>query len=120
MNSKTALTVIVMFAVIMGLGISPAMAAPNDPANDKAKVGKVKICHWQEQVLLLDENGNPVLDENGNPIVLEEAQWIVINVSKNAVKAHVGVHTDGVTFDQEITDEFTVDDCLALNEATEV
>ena len=40
MNSKLALTVIVMFAVIMGLGISPAMAAPNDHANDKAKVGK--------------------------------------------------------------------------------
>ena len=109
-----------MFAVIMGLGISPVMAAPNDHANDKAKVGKVQICHWQEQVLLLDVNGDPVLDESGNPIVLEEAQWVVINVSKNAAKAHIGVHTDGETFDQEITDEFTIEDCLALNKAPEV
>ena len=117
MNSKTVLAVVAMFAVIMGLGISPAMAAPNDHANDKAKVGKVQICHWQEEVILLDENGDPVLDENGNPVVLEEAQWVVINISRNAEKTHVGVHTDGENFDQEIIDEFTVEDCLALNEA---
>ena len=117
MNSKMVLTVFAMSAIVLGLGFSPAMAAPNENANDKAKVGKVQICHWQEEVLLLDENGDPVLDVDGNPIVLEEAQWLVINISKNAEKAHVGVHTDGENFDQEITDEFTEEDCLALNVA---
>ena len=45
---KTTLTIaaIAMFAVVLGMGaLSPAMAAPNDNANDKAKAGKISICH---------------------------------------------------------------------------
>ena len=125
MNSKLALTAIVMVAAIMAFGaVSPAMAAPNENANDKAKVGKVSICHWQEEEILLDENDEPVLDENGDPIVLEEAEWVVINVSKNAQKAHVGKHTDGTDVDTVIDgsvepaeETITTDDCLARNTA---
>ena len=135
MNSKLALSAIVMVAAIMALGvISPAMAAPNENAsdrakeragekgNEKAKAGKVSICHWQEEELLLDENGDPVLDENGEPVVLEEAEWVDINVSKNAQKAHVGKHTDGTDVDTIIDDSeepaadtITTEDCLARN-----
>jgi len=45
---KTTFTIaaIAMFAVILGMGaIAPAMATPNDNANDKAKAGKINICH---------------------------------------------------------------------------
>lgn len=117
MNSKLALSAIVVVAAIMAFGvISPAMAAPNDNANDrakdkagdkgndKAKAGKVSICHWQEEELLLDEEGMPVLDENDEPIVLEEAQWVIINVSKNAQKAHGDQHTDGTDVDTVVDD----------------
>jgi len=126
MNSKLALTAIVMVAAIMAFGaVSPAMAAPNENANDKAKVGKVSICHWQEEEILLDENDEPVLDENDDPIVLEEAEWVVINVSKNAQKAHVDKHTDGTDVDIVIDDDseepaeetITTADCLARNTA---
>lgn len=130
MNSKLALSTIIAVAAIMALGvISPAMAAPNENANDrakeragekgndKAKAGKVSICHWQEEELLLDENDEPVLDVNGEPIVLEEAQWVIINISKNAQKAHVDVHTDGTDFDKEIDDsEEPAEDTITSNE----
>ncbi len=45
---KTTFTIaaIAMFAVILGTSaLAPAMAAPNDNANDKAKAGKISICH---------------------------------------------------------------------------
>ena len=97
MNSKLALTAIAMFVVIMGLGaISPAMAAPPDHANnDKSKAGKVSICHWQE---VSDDPLTTYCDES------EQSEWGVINVSKNAQKAHVGKHTDGTLFDAVIDD----------------
>jgi hypothetical protein len=127
MNSKLALTAIVMVAAIMAFGtISPAMAAPNenasdrakeragDKGNDKAKAGKVSICHWQEEVL--DDPETPDIDES------EPAEWVVINVSKNAQKAHVGKHTDGTDVDTIIDnsdepaeDTITSEDCLARN-----
>jgi len=49
MNQKFALPAIAMFAVIMGIGmVAPAMAAPNDRANNdnpRANAGKIYICH---------------------------------------------------------------------------
>ena len=115
MNSKLALTAISMIAAIMAFGaLSPAMAAPNENANDKAKVGKVSICHWDEGVA--DDPETTDVDES------EPAQWIVINVSGNAQKAHVGKHTDGTSFDTLIDDSaepaegtISTDDCLARN-----
>jgi len=116
MNSKLALTAIALVAAIMAFGtISPAMAAPNDNANDKAKVGKVSICHWQEEVL-----NDPETEEDES----EPAQWVVINVSKNAQKAHVDIHTDEADVDTVIDDTvepaedtITSEDCLARNTA---
>jgi len=127
MNSKLALTAVVMIAAIMAFGvISPAMAAPNenasdrakeragDKGNDKAKAGKVSICHWQEEVL--DDPATIDVDES------EPAEWVVINVSANAQKAHVGKHTDGTEVDTLIDDsdepaEYTItsEACLERN-----
>ncbi len=47
------------------------------------------------------------------------AEWKIINISGNAEKAHVEKHTDGESFDGKISDEFTVEDCLARNIVTE-
>lgn len=127
MNSKLALSAVVMIAAIMAFGtISPAVAAPNENAsdrakeraadngNDKAKAGKVSICHWQEEVL--DDPETPEVDES------EPAEWLVINVSANAQKAHVGKHTDGTNVDTLIDDSeepaedtITTEDCLGRN-----
>ena len=114
MNSKLALAAIAMIAAIMAFGVaSPALAAPNENANEKAKVGKVSICHWDEGVP--DDPATPDVNES------EPAQWVVINVSGNAQKAHVGKHTDGTSFDTLIDDSaaadgtITTDDCLARN-----
>ena len=126
MNSKLALIAVVMVAAIMVFGaISPAMASPNenasdrakeragDKGNDKAKAGKVSICHWQEEVL--DDTSTEV-DES------EPAEWVVINISKNSQQAHVGKHTDGTDVDAVIDDSeapaddtITTEDCLARN-----
>ena len=126
MNSKLALIAVVMVAAIMVFGaISPAMAAPNenasdrakeragDKGNDKAKAGKVSICHWQEEVL---DDISTEVDES------EPAEWVVINISKNSQQAHVGKHTDGTDVDAVIDDSeapaddtITTEDCLARN-----
>ena len=97
---KTTLTIatIAMFAVMLGMSaLAPAMAVPNDNANEKAKAGKLTICHWQEEVL--DDPLTTDVDES------EPAEWVVISVSRNAEKAHVGVHTDGENFDVELSEE---------------
>jgi hypothetical protein len=127
MNSKLALSAVVMIAAIMVFGaISPAMAAPNenasdrakeragDKGNDKAKAGKVSICHWQEEVL--DDPDTTDVDES------EPAEWVVINVSANAQKAHVDKHTDGTDVDTLIDDSdepaadtITTEGCLDRN-----
>ena len=127
MNSKLALSAVVMVAAIMVFGaISPAMAAPNenasdrakeraaDKGNDNAKAGKVSICHWQEEVL--DDPETPDVDE------FQPAEWVIINVSANAQKAHVDKHTDGTDVDTLIDDSeepaentITTDDCLGRN-----
>jgi len=95
---KTTFTIaaIAMFAVILGMGaLAPAIAAPHDNANPKASVGKVTICHWQEEVP--DDESTTDVDE------FEPAEWVPINISRNAEKAHVGVHTDGSDFDVELS-----------------
>jgi len=111
MNRILTISAIAMFAVVLGLGVvSPAMAAPNENANPKASVGKVKICHWQEEVI---DDTDP-----DNPVVIEEAQWVVINVSRNAEDAHIGVHTDGTDFDEEIGEGLPLPDetvCIDRN-----
>jgi hypothetical protein len=132
MNSKLASIAVLTVAAIMVLGtISPAMAAPNenasdrakekaaDKGNDKAKAGKISICHWQEEVL--DDPETTDVDES------ESGEWVVINVSVNAQKAHVGKHTDGTDVDTLIDDSeepaedtITTEDCLGRNTTEQV
>lgn len=98
---KTTLTIaaIAMFAVVLGMSaLSPALAA---------KMDKIDVCHFAEEEIEIDP-------ETGEEIVIP-AEWKVININGNAEKAHVGKHTDGENFDEKITEEFTVEDCLARN-----
>ena len=98
MKTTYTIAAIAMFAVILGMGtLASAMAAPHDNANPKAKVGKVTICHWQEEVL-----DDPITTDVNE---YEAAEWVPINISRNAEKAHVGVHTDGSDYDVELSQE---------------
>jgi len=111
MNSKLALTAIVMVAAILAFGtISPAMAAKN----------KVDLCHYSaEETILVDTDGDGVGDTEE---VIPE-HWKIINISQNgnAVNAHENNHAqdngDGTfTPDFEITNpaEQTACDDLIL------
>ncbi len=40
----------------------------------------------------------------------EPAQWVVITVSRTAEDAHIGVHTDGTDFDEEIDEGLPLPD----------
>ena len=110
MNSKLALTAIVMVAAILAFGtISPAMAAKN----------KVDLCHYSaEETILVDTDGDGVGDTEE---VIPE-HWKIINISQNgnAVNAHENNHAqdngDGTfTPDFEITnpaDQTACDDLI--------
>jgi len=95
MNSKLALTAIIMVAAILAFGtISPAMAAKN----------KVDLCHYSAEEIVVDDLGVPTGE------VIPE-HWKIINISQNgnAVNAHENNHAqdngDGTfTPDFEITD----------------
>jgi hypothetical protein len=96
MNSKLAITAIVMFAVVMGIAsMTPAMAAKN----------KVDLCHYSAEEIVVDDLGVPTGE------VISE-HWKIINISQNgnAVNAHENNHTqdngiDPVQSDFQITDE---------------
>ena len=98
---KTTLTIaaIAMFAIMLGVSaFAPAMAA---------KADKVDVCHFAEEETEIDP-------ETGEEITIP-AHWKVININENAMKGHAK-HTDGEgNFDEIITEDFTVDDCLARN-----
>jgi len=95
MNSKLAITAIIMFAVVMGISsMTPAMAAKN----------KVDLCHYSAEEIVVDDLGVPTGE------VIPE-HWKIINISQNgnAVNAHENNHAqdngDGTfTSDFEITD----------------
>ncbi len=107
MNSKLALTAIVMVAVIMGLGVmSPAMAAPGNP-NSKATT---EVCHLFEA-----EEDNPDTPEDET----ELAHWGVLHTNNNgATNGHVNGHGDSLIGDETNPDAdpptITVDDCGLL------
>jgi hypothetical protein len=105
MNSKLAITAIVMFAVVMGIAsMTPAMAAKN----------KVDLCHYSAEEIVVDDLGVPTGE------VIPE-HWKIINISQNgnAVNAHERNHAqdngDGTfTPDFEITDAVDQAACDAL------
>ena len=99
MNSKLALTSIVIFAVIMGMAsMTPATAAKN----------KVDLCHYSaEETILVDTNGDGI----GDTEEVIPGHWLIINISANgkAVNAHENNHAqdngDGTyAYDFVITD----------------
>lgn len=111
MNTKLALTAIIMFAAIMGIStVAPVIA---EPGNAKSKA-TTEICHFAEEEPVLDEEGNPVLDENGVPVV-EPAHWMFLFVSgKGAVQGHINNHGDGINSDFEIVTSDDRDRCDLL------
>ncbi|MCV0430494.1 hypothetical protein [Nitrosopumilus sp.] len=99
---KTTFTIaaIAMFAVILGMGaLAPAMAAPNDNANEKAKAGKISICHVE-----LDDPDTPE----------DESSVSLISVSANS--AHAKKHLDDY---EPFTDESGALTCDVPEEPTE-
>lgn len=118
MNTKTTISAIVMFAAVLGMvSFGPAFAA---------KESKQLICHFEPEYIEYDTNGDGVVDEFDDPEgVVVPAEWKVINVNGNALSAHVGVHTDGVDYDDLVDDsegtlddgDITTDACLARNPA---
>ena len=107
MNSKLALTAIVMFAVVMGIAsMTPAMAAKN----------KVDLCHYSaEETILVDTNGDGVGDTEE---VIPE-HWKIINISANgnAVNAHETNHAQD-NGDGTFTNDFQITDVDAGVQAT--
>ena len=102
MNSKLAITAIVMFAVVLGLGVvGPAMAAP--PAHSNAN--KESVCHYEAEEI------DPVTEE-----VLEDDFWTIISISSNgkAVEKHLANHANGTDADRVIAGEFSVQNCIDL------
>ena len=104
MNSKLALTAIVMVAVTLGLGVlSPAMAAP--PAHSSAN--KESVCHYEAEEI------DPLTGA-----VLEDDFWTIISISSNgnAVTAHLANHVNGTDFDMVVdeTDPAQVQACEDL------
>ncbi len=102
MNSKLAITAIVMFAVVLGLGVvGPAMAAP--PAHSNAN--KESVCHYEAEEI------DPVTEE-----VLEDDFWTIISISSNgnAVNAHLANHANGTDSDGVIDVDYTEAECMAL------
>ena len=92
MNSKLAITAIVMFAVIMGLGaMSPAMAAPNENANHKANAGKITICHVEE-----DDLSTPDVDEFSVDLITVSANSAHANSDKHPLDYEPFELEDGI------------------------
>ncbi len=81
-----------MFAAIMGLGLmSPAMAAPNDNASDKAKAGKITICHVEE-----DDPDTPDVDESSVDLITVSANSAHNNPEKHPLDYTPTEDDDGV------------------------
>ena len=99
MKTKYTVATIAMFAMILGMGVlAPAMAA---------KAPKVDICHFADEEIIFDEDGETILETI-------DAHWKILNVNKNgADNGHVDNHGDDSGFDFIISnDEQLVEDAL--------
>ena len=124
MNTKLALSAIVLFAVTLGMGLFPTAMAKADTT----------ICHFAEDELLLEDTDGdgipdtPVLEDTDGdgipdtPVVAEPAHWMFLTLNNNgAVNGHLKNHgedtdDDGVIDIPEFVIEDDVDtaDCQAL------
>ena len=80
---------------------------------EAAKQPKSDVCHYQDVDKLVDPDGVP---DSGDEFI-DPLGWRIINISGNALNAHVGVHTDGAASDFVIDDNVagsTTADCMAL------
>ena len=94
---KTTFTIaaIAMFAVILGMSaLAPAMAAPHENASDKAKVGKISICHVE-----LDDLATPE----------DESSVGLITVSANSAHNNPDKHPDDYEPTEDADGELTCD-----------
>jgi len=102
---KTTLTIatIAMFAVMLGISaLAPAMAAPNENANDKAKVGKITICHVE-----IDDPETPE-DESSVDLVTVSANSAHNNPEKHPLDYEPSEDVDGeLTCVVEVPEEST-------------
>jgi len=103
--------------LVVGSFSTGAFAAPVDAA----KAQKSDVHHYQaEDEYLLDDLGNQVLDEFDAPIVVDPLGRRVINVSGNALPAHLGDevlhpgHGDETIMDFLIVDGDDADACTVL------
>ena len=96
MKTTHTIAAIAMFAVILGMGaLSPAMAAPNDKANDKAKAEKITICHVE-----LDDPATTDVDESSVDL---------ITVSANSAHNNSDKHPDDYEPFEDENGELTCD-----------
>jgi len=94
---KTTFTIaaIAMFAVVLGMSaFAPAMASPNDNANDKAKAGKISICHVE-----LDDLETPE----------DESSVDLVTVSANSAHNNSDKHPDDYEPFEDENGELTCD-----------
>jgi|GEM_PF-1897901 hypothetical protein len=106
--------------LVVGSFSTGAFAAPVDAA----KAPKFDVCHYQvEDELPLDEFGEPFIDEFGDTVIVDPAGWRVINISGNALPAHIGDedlhpgHGDGAAMDFVIGNQTDADACTVLIDA---
>lgn len=83
---------------VFGIVATSAFATPAFAA----KTVKSDVCHYQAEDVFEDE------------VLVSPLGWRIINISGNALKAHVGMHTDGVDSDFVINDEVDLAACMAL------
>ncbi len=72
---------VLMFAPSFG-GTTPALAHQD----------KTFICHWD----------TGFTKSNPDSASFRDPSWVVIEVNHNALDSHIGVHTDGFDFDEEL------------------
>jgi len=80
MNNKITITVIALFAVMLGMSaLTPAMAVKPDP--------KIWVCHFAEAEEVLGDDGLPTGE-------IIPAHYVVIHISENGWNGHQN-HVDG-------------------------
>ncbi len=101
-------------AAILATGILGAQGFSSSA--EAAKLPKSAVCHYQD----VDKD---ILDDTGAVIGVDLAGWRVINISNNALDAHLGDggehpgHGVGELMDDLLANVGTEQDCLALNDA---
>ncbi len=105
MNSRWAKIggVVTLAVGLTGLMALPASAAPEP---------KATVCHFQAEDEF-DAGADGILGTEDD-VLVEPLGWRIINISGNALSAHVGIHGDGTTSDFAIVTEEDLAACQSL------